>query len=290
MPRTATSRPMRRWCWPRPPGMKPRDARREDRGRAARRRRMSTKVEVAGPGFINLTLEPAALARRAAPRDPASRRGLRPRRPSATASKVNVEYVSANPTGPMHVGHCRGAVFGDALANLLAFAGFDGHARILHQRRRRAGRRARPLGVSCATARRSARTSARSRTGSIPATISSRSAQALAARVRRRAARQSRRASGCRSCATQPIATMMAMIRERSRRAQHPPRRVLLRALADRGRRTRSRATIEALRAEGPRSTRAGWRRPRAAPTTTGRTASRRCSARPRSATTSTGR
>src|SRR5205823_11239499 len=38
---------------------------------------------------------------------------------------VNVEYVSANPTGPMHVGHCRGAVFGDALANLLAFAGFN---------------------------------------------------------------------------------------------------------------------------------------------------------------------
>jgi arginyl-tRNA synthetase len=38
---------------------------------------------------------------------------------------VNVEYVSANPTGPMHVGHCRGAVFGDALATLLAFAGFD---------------------------------------------------------------------------------------------------------------------------------------------------------------------
>jgi arginyl-tRNA synthetase len=39
--------------------------------------------------------------------------------------KVNVEYVSANPTGPMHVGHCRGAVFGDALASLLQFAGFD---------------------------------------------------------------------------------------------------------------------------------------------------------------------
>jgi arginyl-tRNA synthetase len=39
--------------------------------------------------------------------------------------KVNVEYVSANPTGPMHVGHCRGAVVGDALANLLAFAGYD---------------------------------------------------------------------------------------------------------------------------------------------------------------------
>ena len=41
------------------------------------------------------------------------------------AEKVNVEYVSANPTGPMHVGHCRGAVFGDALASLLSFAGYD---------------------------------------------------------------------------------------------------------------------------------------------------------------------
>ena len=44
---------------------------------------------------------------------------------SARRKPVNVEYVSANPTGPMHVGHCRGAVFGDALANLLAFAGYD---------------------------------------------------------------------------------------------------------------------------------------------------------------------
>ena len=43
----------------------------------------------------------------------------------ARGEKVNVEYVSANPTGPMHVGHCRGAVFGDALASLLSFAGYD---------------------------------------------------------------------------------------------------------------------------------------------------------------------
>jgi arginyl-tRNA synthetase len=42
-----------------------------------------------------------------------------------SSAKVNVEYVSANPTGPMHVGHCRGAVFGDALASLLDFAGYD---------------------------------------------------------------------------------------------------------------------------------------------------------------------
>ena len=45
------------------------------------------------------------------------------RRRRARRGQVNVEYVSANPTGPMHVGHARGAVFGDALANLLAFAG-----------------------------------------------------------------------------------------------------------------------------------------------------------------------
>ncbi len=59
--------------------------------------------------------------------------------------RVNVEFVSANPTGPMHVGHGRGAVVGDALAALLAKAGFASRARVLHQRRRRAGRYARPL-------------------------------------------------------------------------------------------------------------------------------------------------
>jgi arginyl-tRNA synthetase len=79
-------------------------------------------VEVAGPGFINLTLKPAAWieALRAAVRL-GERYGV-----SDLGGKmaVNVEYVSANPTGPMHVGHCRGAVFGDALANLLAFTGF----------------------------------------------------------------------------------------------------------------------------------------------------------------------
>src|SRR5947199_6689251 len=45
--------------------------------------------------------------------------------PVPGAPKVNVEYVSANPTGPMHVGHCRGAVFGDALCSLLQFASYD---------------------------------------------------------------------------------------------------------------------------------------------------------------------
>jgi arginyl-tRNA synthetase len=80
------------------------------------------KVDIAGPGFINLTLKPAAWinALRTAVRlaTQYGRSGI------GGSVPVNVEYLSANPTGPMHVGHCRGAVFGDALANLLAFTGF----------------------------------------------------------------------------------------------------------------------------------------------------------------------
>jgi arginyl-tRNA synthetase len=80
-------------------------------------------VDVAGPGFINLTLKPTAWSE-------ALRTVLREgdaygRSAIGAAEKVNVEYVSANPTGPMHVGHCRGAVFGDALCSLLAFAGYE---------------------------------------------------------------------------------------------------------------------------------------------------------------------
>ena len=80
-------------------------------------------VDVAGPGFINLTLKPAAWsdALRTVLREGAAYG----RSPMGAAEKVNVEYVSANPTGPMHVGHCRGAVFGDALCSLLRFAGYD---------------------------------------------------------------------------------------------------------------------------------------------------------------------
>ena len=80
------------------------------------------KAEVAGPGFINLTLKPAAWidalrAVLAADTDYG-------RSAVGQGTRVNVEYVSANPTGPMHVGHVRGAVFGDALANLLAGTGY----------------------------------------------------------------------------------------------------------------------------------------------------------------------
>ena len=80
-------------------------------------------ADVAGPGFLNLRLTPefwtsvipVALAA-------GTNFG---RSDIGEGLKVNVEYVSANPTGPLHVGHTRGAVFGDALASLLDFAGFD---------------------------------------------------------------------------------------------------------------------------------------------------------------------
>jgi arginyl-tRNA synthetase len=81
------------------------------------------KVEIAGPGFINLTLKPEAW--RDALRTVLSAGADYGRSGVGQGAPVNVEYVSANPTGPMHVGHGRGAVFGDALATLLAFAGFD---------------------------------------------------------------------------------------------------------------------------------------------------------------------
>jgi arginyl-tRNA synthetase len=79
-------------------------------------------VDVAGPGFINLTLKPTAWANEL--RTLLREGALYGKSTIAGREKVNVEYVSANPTGPMHVGHCRGAVFGDALASLLTFAGY----------------------------------------------------------------------------------------------------------------------------------------------------------------------
>ncbi len=78
-------------------------------------------VSVAGPGFINLTLDDALwreeLATIAADGDAYGRSS------GGAGVTVNIEYVSANPTGPMHMGHCRGAVVGDALASLLEFVG-----------------------------------------------------------------------------------------------------------------------------------------------------------------------
>ena len=85
--------------------------------------RVAADNRVAGPGFINMRLDPRVwrLVIPAAIREGDwfgySRMGL--------GQRVNVEYVSANPTGPLHVGHTRGAVFGDALAKLLMFTGHE---------------------------------------------------------------------------------------------------------------------------------------------------------------------
>ena len=80
------------------------------------------RAEIAGPGFINLSLRqsfwPSVLRMVLEQGESYGRSAI------GQGQVVNVEYVSANPTGPMHVGHCRGAVFGDALANLLDYAGF----------------------------------------------------------------------------------------------------------------------------------------------------------------------
>ncbi|SKA10917.1 arginine--tRNA ligase [Consotaella salsifontis] len=77
-------------------------------------------VEIAGPGFINMRLKQTFWTAHLKSLLVA---GADYGRGQATGRKINVEYVSANPTGPMHVGHCRGAVVGDAIANLMAFAG-----------------------------------------------------------------------------------------------------------------------------------------------------------------------
>jgi len=104
-----------------PAGMKPRDIADALAHRLAADPRIAS-AQVAGPGFLNLRLDASlwqgiAAAVHAAGTD-FGRSDL------GAGTSVNVEYVSANPTGPLHVGHTRGAVFGDALASLLDFAGY----------------------------------------------------------------------------------------------------------------------------------------------------------------------
>ncbi|MGI9351097.1 MAG: arginine--tRNA ligase, partial [Rhizobiaceae bacterium] len=82
-----------------------------------------SEVSIAGPGFINIRLADKFWQDHL--KSILELEGEYGRALVSDGVKVNVEYVSANPTGPMHVGHCRGAVVGDALANLLQFAGYD---------------------------------------------------------------------------------------------------------------------------------------------------------------------
>uniref|UniRef100_UPI003561E32B arginine--tRNA ligase n=1 Tax=Paracoccus seriniphilus TaxID=184748 RepID=UPI003561E32B len=104
-----------------PAGMKPREI--ADKLAARLTDPRIASAEVAGPGFLNLRLSPAVWQ---GVITTAIREGEAfGRSDIGRNQKVNVEFVSANPTGPMHVGHVRGAVFGDALANLLDFSGHD---------------------------------------------------------------------------------------------------------------------------------------------------------------------
>ena len=105
-----------------PAGMKPRDIADDLAERLASDPRITT-AEVAGPGFLNLRLADVlwhdVVAEAIDAGATFGHSGV------GAGVKVNVEYVSTNPTGPLHVGHMRGAVFGDALASLLEFAGYD---------------------------------------------------------------------------------------------------------------------------------------------------------------------
>ena len=105
-----------------PAGLKPRDIAEALATRLSADARI-TGAEVAGPGFLNLRLAPVTWQNVVgAVLSIGTAFG---RSELGAGKKVNVEYVSANPTGPLHVGHTRGAVFGDALAALLDYAGFD---------------------------------------------------------------------------------------------------------------------------------------------------------------------
>ena len=105
-----------------PAGKKPRDIADALATKLGQDARISS-AEVAGPGFLNFRLAPTVWQGVvAAILQSGTAFG---RSDMGAGKKVNVEYVSANPTGPLHVGHTRGAVFGDALASLLDFAGYE---------------------------------------------------------------------------------------------------------------------------------------------------------------------
>ena len=105
-----------------PAGMKPRDLA-ELFAASLRQCDGVISVEIAGPGFINIAVEPVLWTREIANILAAGERyGSND---SGKGAAVNVEYVSANPTGPLHAAHARGAVLGDSLAGLLGFCGYD---------------------------------------------------------------------------------------------------------------------------------------------------------------------
>ena len=132
---TATGRPTWRWPRPRRPAATPASWPASwPRRSTPTRRRTWSGVEVAGPGFVNFRLRRHVAARRARRRRRRRRRRLRPASTSGCGHQVNVEFVSANPTGPVHAGHGRGAAYGDSLARLLERCGYDVAPGVLPER------------------------------------------------------------------------------------------------------------------------------------------------------------
>ena len=105
-----------------PAGLKPREIAQALASELTLDPRVSS-AEVAGPGFLNLRLDPSAWFGLIS--DVLKEGAQFGQSGMGAGQKVNVEYVSVNPTGPLHVGHVRGAVFGDALASLLSYTGYD---------------------------------------------------------------------------------------------------------------------------------------------------------------------
>ena len=115
-----------------------------------RRRAHVERVEIAGPGFVNFFLAPDVAARRAVAvgRQPATRTATATR---TTACAINLEFVSANPTGPLHAGGGRWVAVGDAHREPARRAGRDGAPRVLPERRRQPARHVRARRCSRAT-------------------------------------------------------------------------------------------------------------------------------------------
>ena len=91
-------------------------------------------VDIAGPGFLNITVDAAAAGALAkAIVEAGAAYGTNA---ALAGHMVNMEFVSANPTGPLHIGHTRWAALGDSIARVLRASGADVTARVLHQRRR----------------------------------------------------------------------------------------------------------------------------------------------------------
>ena len=122
---TATTPPTSRCSWPRRPGVPPRELADAARRAGSRPPTASRRVEIAGPGFLNITRRGrrAGRGRRAASSRPGAAYGSQRR--CSPGEKINLEFVSANPTGPLHLGGTRWAAVGDALGRIFTSSGAE---------------------------------------------------------------------------------------------------------------------------------------------------------------------